>query len=51
MCVHVDLPVMDMEVNGATSDPYIIFNTDPPDLLLNKRPPRTKVVHKNLNPV
>lgn len=45
-----DLPVMDVEVAGALSDPYVTFLTDPPNLLLNKAPPRTSIVHKNLNP-
>jgi hypothetical protein len=49
--VHpADLPVMDVEVAGSLTDPYLCIQTDPPTLLLNKRPLKTKTMTRNLNP-
>ena len=48
----IDLPVMDVEGAGGSTDAYLVFTPLPPSLpLLNKHPVRTKVVPKSLNPV
>lgn len=41
---------MDPTVAGALADPYIQFLTEPANLLINKEPPRTSVIHKTLDP-
>jgi len=48
----IDLPVMDVEGAGGSTDAYLVFTPLPPSLpLLNKHSVRTKVVPKSLNPV
>jgi len=56
-----DLPVMDLEILGGSSDPYVMFMTDPKDILWHDSDkkkngyghgwPKTKHLSKNLNPV
>ena len=41
---------MDVNIAGALSDPYLVFYTDPPELLLNKRTPQTSIIKRELNP-
>mmetsp|Transcript_8288 Transcript_8288/g.10902 ORF Transcript_8288/g.10902 Transcript_8288/m.10902 type:complete len:734 (+) Transcript_8288:154-2355(+) len=47
-----DLEAMDLEVAGGKSDPYIVFYSDPKDLLHHSLPrqPRTKTVKRTVNP-
>jgi hypothetical protein len=47
-----NLPIMDNELVGGLSDPYILFVSSPKELLWqDKAWPSTKVIKHNLNPV
>ncbi|XP_067650559.1 protein unc-13 homolog D-like [Haliotis asinina] len=43
-----DLPGLD---NSGLSDPYVVLNLQPPNLFLNVKSSRTRVVEKTLNPI
>mmetsp|Transcript_24711 Transcript_24711/g.44636 ORF Transcript_24711/g.44636 Transcript_24711/m.44636 type:complete len:254 (+) Transcript_24711:501-1262(+) len=46
-----DLPIMDSELLGGLSDPYILFVSYPKPLLWRKGWHSTKIIKRNLNPV
>jgi len=46
-----NLPIMDSELLGGLSDPYILFVSYPKPLLWRKGWPSTKIITRNLNPV
>eukprot|EP01031_Cornospumella_fuschlensis_P028480 gene28479-34377_t len=49
-----DLEEMDSQLFGGGSDPYIVFTTDPPSLMLTKSEPegiKSTVIKHDLNPV
>ncbi|KAL7532231.1 hypothetical protein ACHAXR_004507 [Thalassiosira sp. AJA248-18] len=46
-----NLPIMDAELMGGLSDPYILFVSSPKPLLWKKAWPSTKVIKRNLNPI
>jgi len=46
-----NLPVMDNEIMGGLSDPYILFVSSPKPILWKKAWPSTKVIKRELNPV
>ena len=46
-----NLPVMDNEIMGGLSDPYILFVSSPKPILWRKAWPSTKVIKRELNPV
>lgn len=45
-----NLPVMDSEMMGGLSDPYVLFVTSPKTLTWQKSWPSTKVIYRELNP-
>lgn len=46
-----NLPIMDSELMGGLSDPYVLFVSSPKALTWQKAWPSTKVIYRNLNPV
>ena len=46
----MNLPVMDSEMIGGLSDPYVLFVSSPKTLIWQKSWPSTKVIHRELNP-
>jgi len=46
-----NLPIMDSEIMGGLSDPYILFVSSPKNLTWKKAWPSTKTIFRNLNPV
>ena len=46
-----NLPIMDNELIGGLSDPYVLFVSYPKKLLWDKAWPSTKIISRNLNPV
>ena len=46
-----NLPIMDNELIGGLSDPYVKFVSSPKELLYSNSWPKSSIVTKNLNPV
>lgn len=46
-----NLPIMDSELMGGLSDPYVLFVSSPKALTWKKSWPSTKVIYRNLNPI
>lgn len=46
-----NLPIMDSELIGGLSDPYVLFVSSPKELLYSKAWPATSIITRNLNPV
>jgi len=46
-----NLPIMDSELMGGLSDPYVLFVSSPKKLLWQKAWPSTKIISRNLNPI
>ena len=46
-----NLPIMDSELIGGLSDPYVMFVSSPKELLYSKAWPTSSIISKSLNPV